>query len=295
MADDDVRRRLREAAQDHGPDRARMLARLERGMAGATQAGAEPRRRAAPGGSWPRVALAAATVGALVAGGYAVATAVQSPDAGPGRVTTRPVAPAGPGEERPASPTPPPGPSATPAEPPSGNPGRTARPGGPTGGTRSGGRTGGPSTPPAPGASSGARPPSGGTGDAPRTEDGTLWSDGSVDPHSNIYWAQSNVTLQTEQPLTALTVELRIAQTGGVADTGHWSTLPPNDFAVSVEEHDGALVYRWKLKPGRTVPAGRHVFAGQYNHAAGGRDAKDDSYTATAQAPGGGLRVRGAF
>ncbi|MEU7158836.1 hypothetical protein [Streptomyces chrestomyceticus] len=239
MADDDVRAQLRGAAQAHRPDRARMLARVERGMAGFAESGTEPRRRAAPPRPWPQVALAAAaTVGALVAGGYAVATVVQPP--GPGKVTTRPAGPAEPGEERPAFPAPP-----------------------------------------------------------LRTEDGPLWSDGAVDPHSNAYWAQSNVTLRARRPLTALTLELRIAQTGGVSDTGHWATLPPADFTVSVDEHDGALVYRWTLKPGRTVPAGRHVFAGQYNHAEGGRDASDDAYTATAQAtdgaPDGELRVRGAF
>ncbi|MFK8844336.1 hypothetical protein [Streptomyces sp. Ac-502] len=239
MGDDDVRGQLRDAARAHRPDRARMLARVERGMAGSAESGTASRRRPAPSRSWPRAALAAAaTVGALVAGGYTVATVVQPP--GPGKVTTRPAGPAGPDEDRPASPAPP-----------------------------------------------------------YRTEDGPLWSDGSVDPYSNTYWAQSNVTLRTKRPLTTLTVELRIAQTGGVATTGHWSTLPPADFTVSVDEHDGALVYRWTLKPGRTVPAGRYVFAGQYNHAAGGRDAKDDSYAATARAPdgasGGDLRVRGAF
>ncbi len=241
MADENLRERLREAARAHEPDRARMLARVERGMTDSADAGTE-RRRPPRARSWPRIALAAAaTTGALVAGGYAVTAAVRPPEP-PGKVTTRPLPPAGPGERLPAS-------------------------------------------PPAP-------PDGDGT---PRTEDGPLWSDGSVDPHSNAYWAQSNVTVQTKRPLTAFTVELRIARTGGVNDTGHWSTLPAADFTVSVGERDGALVYRWTLKAGRTVPAGRHVFAGQYNHAEGGRDAKDDVYTATAEGPGGPWRVRGAF
>jgi hypothetical protein len=42
-------------------------------------------------------------------------------------------------------------------------------------------------------------------------------------------------------------------------------------------------VYRWTLKPGRTVPAGKHVFAGQYNHAEGARDAGGDTYRAEAR------------
>ncbi|MFG2623436.1 hypothetical protein [Streptomyces sp. NPDC048473] len=113
-------------------------------------------------------------------------------------------------------------------------------------------------------------------------QDGPLRIDGAVDPHSNAYWAQSNVTLKTRQPLSALTVELRIALTGGVNTTGSWRSLPEEDFTASAKEKGGFLVYRWTLKPGRTVPAGTHTFAGQYNHAEGDRDASGDDVTARA-------------
>ncbi|MCX5175254.1 hypothetical protein [Streptomyces virginiae] len=132
--------------------------------------------------------------------------------------------------------------------------------------------------------------------DALSAESGPLWSDGSVDPHSNTYWAQSNITLQSGEPLAALTLEVRIAQSGGVATTGTWQTLPGDDFEVTVHRSDDATVYRWTLKTGRTVPAGRHVFAGQYNHAPGGRDAGQDTYEATATtAAGAPYEVGGAF
>ena len=49
------------------------------------------------------------------------------------------------------------------------------------------------------------------------------------------------------------------------------------------------------LKDGRTVPQGEWVFAGQYNHERGGRDAKDDGYTVTATAKSGSVAVRGGF
>ncbi|NED11732.1 hypothetical protein, partial [Streptomyces sp. SID9124] len=115
-----------------------------------------------------------------------------------------------------------------------------------------------------------------------RPEDGPLWTGGVVDPHSNPYWAQSNVTLRTTEPLSALTVELRVAETGGVNSTGSWRSLPEQDFTVAVDESGGYLVYRWTLRPGRTVPAGTHTFAGQYNHAEGDRDATGDYVTAHA-------------
>ncbi|MFI7387683.1 hypothetical protein [Streptomyces sp. NPDC049813] len=116
---------------------------------------------------------------------------------------------------------------------------------------------------------------------APPVADGPLWSAGAVDPGSNAYWAQSDVTVKAERQLSALTVEVRVAQTGGVSDTGNWRSLPAEDFTVSVTERDGFLVYRWVLKAGRTVPVGEYVFAGQYDHAQGRRDAGGDTYAVT--------------
>ncbi|MBT2400361.1 hypothetical protein [Streptomyces sp. ISL-100] len=221
---DELRRQLREAAAAHRPDRARMLARVERAMTPPT-AGAAGGRTGSPA-SWLRITGATAAVaGVLVAGGYAVASATR--DAKPTHSTA----------------TPPP-PTPTPAPPP--------------------------------------------TTGADHAEDAYLRGEGVVDPHSNRFWAQSNVRLKTREPLNALTVELRVTQTGGVTDTGSWRSLPVDDFTVSSREENGALVFRWTLKPGRTVPSGQHVFAGQYNHAEGGRDAGDDTYSASAAARSSG-------
>ncbi|MEU7555066.1 hypothetical protein AB0B01_22440 [Streptomyces sp. NPDC044571] len=131
---------------------------------------------------------------------------------------------------------------------------------------------------------------------SPAAQSGPLWSSGAVDPHSNPYWAQGNITLQNGQPLSTLTLQVRIAQTGGVATTGTWQTRPGEDFEVSTVQTDGATVYRWTLKAGRTVPPGRHVFAVQYNHAEGDRDARKDTYEATATTAAGRLHeVGGTF
>lgn len=228
MTDDEVRGRLREAARSHSPDRARMLARVERGMDRAqSPAVGRPVRRAG------RVRIAGATaavVGVLALGGYAVGA--MGHDEGDGTGVAAP----------PASPSPPAG---------------TLEPAG--------------------------------------TGDGLLRADGSVDPHSNSYWAQSNVTVQNAEELTSLTVELRVARTGGVESTGNWRTRPAADFDFSVRKESGALVYRWVLRSGRTVPPGRHVFAGQYNHAEGGRDAGGDTYRVRSEASGEPVEVRGTF
>ncbi|WP_128377879.1 hypothetical protein [Streptomyces cavernae] len=265
---DELRARLRQAAKAHEPDRARILARVERGMAASSSA---PARRAArpPVLGWARVVGATAAVaGVLAVGGYTVASAVQ--DDAPDQQTVS------------VSPSPEPSPDATSRGPESPAPEKSpkATPPSPSA----------PSAPASPPPSAPARPPA----DA-STEDGPLRSDGSVDPHSNDFWAQSNVTVKTSEQLTALVVELRVRQTGGVATTGAWRALPEQDFTTTVEERDGYLVYRWVLKEGRTVPAGQWVFAGQYNHERGGRDARGDAYTATARADGRNLAVAGDF
>ncbi|MFC9061654.1 hypothetical protein ACFTXB_26975 [Streptomyces sp. NPDC057074] len=223
-ADAELRARLRRAAGAHEPDRARILARVERGMAAGDDTTGHPRQsRALPG--WARVAGATVAVaGVLVAGGSLAASTVGGDAPAPRSVA------APPGSREPGS-----------------------------------------------------------------REPGPLWSAGAVDPHSNEFWAQSNITLRTSAPLTALTVELRVAQTGSVTSTGAWRSLPEADFTFTARERDGFLVYRWTLEPGRTVPAGEWMFAGQYNHERGGRDARGDRYSATATVASGRHSVEGGF
>ncbi|MBG0856300.1 hypothetical protein I2W78_31715 [Streptomyces spinoverrucosus] len=267
---DELRARLHEAAEAHQPDRVRMLARIERGMAEEARGAGGHRATLPPVFGWLRVAGATAAVaGVLAVGGYAVASAVKdepAPPQGKVAVTATPTPSPDATSRPPAFPVTPPSPESREEE--------TGTPSAPT-----------PTAPVSPT----TEPPAAGV------EDGPLWSDGSVDPHSNDFWAQSNVTVEAREQLTELTVRLRIAQTGGVSSTGAWRSLPEQDFDLTVGEQDGFLVYTWVLKEGRTVPAGEWVFAGQYDHERGGRDAKDDRYTATATAGDRQLSVAGDF
>lgn len=271
---DELRARLHEAAEAHEPNRERILARIERGMAG--QERTDHRATPAPLLGWVRIVGATAAVaGMLAVGGYAVASAVKDDTPPQQTVAVSPT----PVESPDATSRPPASPKATPSSgggaqdpiEPSSPPSKTTE-----------------STPSAPPAA--ALLPA--TDDA---EDGPLWSDGSVDPHSNDFWAQSNVTLKTSEQLTELTVQLKVAQTGGVSSTGAWRSLPEDDFTLTVSEQDGFLVYTWVLKDGRTVPKGEWVFAGQYDHDRGGRDAKDDSYAITGGSDGQEGSVGGDF
>ncbi|MEV8588914.1 hypothetical protein [Streptomyces sp. NPDC051180] len=210
-----LRRELRDAALAHRPDHARILARVERGMADPAPA---PRRRT-PAGTRRRwtvaVAVTAAVAGVVGIAGLAATTLGDRPAAT-------------------ATALPAPGPAARAA--------------------------------------------------------------GTVDPGSNRWWAQGDLALTTESPVSGLTVEVRVARTPGVVSTGHWQTRPTGDFTVTVTERPDALVYRWTLRPGRDVPPGPHVFAAQYNHAEGTRDPSADTYTAVLTGADGGVTtLRGAF
>ncbi|MFC9492629.1 hypothetical protein ACFTZM_42105, partial [Streptomyces hydrogenans] len=149
-----LRGELREAAAAHRPDRARILARVERGMA-APPPRRERSRGFGAGRRWTVTAAVAATVVGVVALGGLAVTALQDRPAPP------PVAVA-------------PGP-----------PARAA---------------------------------------------------GSVDPGSNRWWAQSDLAVTSDVEVTALTVELRVALTGGVVSTGRWQTRSADDFTVTVAE-----------------------------------------------------------
>ncbi|MGW1748198.1 hypothetical protein ACWCRD_21835 [Streptomyces sp. NPDC002092] len=262
---DELRARLHETAEAHQPDRARILARIERGMSEHSRPGHRATRP--PVWGWARVASAAAAVaGMLAVGGYAVASAVKD-DTPPQRETVS------------VSPTPTPSPDATSRAPvPPVN--RTPSTPGPSHK---------PSNTPAGKPSASVLTP------AARESDGPLWSEGSTGPHNNDFWAQSNITLRTSEQLTALTVQLKVAQTGRVTSTGAWRSLPEQDFDLTVGEQNGFLVYTWTLKAGRTVPKGEWVFAGQYNHRSGSRDARDDTYAITATAGGTQRAVGGGF
>ncbi|MGK3104466.1 MULTISPECIES: hypothetical protein [Streptomyces] len=253
----DVVAELRTAAACHEPDRIRMLARVTAGMA------ADGRSRGAwtsPRRTWaPRLVGPVAGLAAAVA---ATGIAVVATD----------------GAERPQTVRT----SSEPAAPPAGA-GVDRRPGEkPGAGSQSDAERHTPSAyPTAAGPNHLAEP--------------TVRSKGAINAHSNPYWAQSDITLTIGRPLTSLTVELRVADTGDVLSTGSWSSLPTGDVTTATRVEDGVLVYRWTLRKGATAPAGRYVFAGQYNHAEGDRDTGRDAYSASGNGASGAFAVRGDF
>lgn len=100
----------------------------------------------------------------------------------------------------------------------------------------------------------------------------------------NEYWSQSTVTVTTTEKLTALKVVVHIAQTGGVASTGTWTSFGDKVTVHSGRASDGGADYVVILNPGVTVEPGTYVFQFQYNHDKGNRDTVHDLYNVVATA-----------
>lgn len=257
---DDTRKHLRQAAEAHQPDREAMLARIEQGMAAGPHADRGPRADRA---RLYRRRRQASWLKVALAGFAGVGVL------GLGGLALA----AGVRQEAPEHPAPV---TVTPTAPAA-----TSQP--PASATTKPLASSGPSTP---------------HRSAPPSVDGLnglISARADVNAHSTVYWSQNDLTLDVAQPLSALTVELRIAQTGGVQSTGDWQTAPPDDFTVTVTPSDGYLVYRWTLKPGHTIPAAQQLFGAQFNHATGKRDAGRDTYLIDATAAGRTGEIRGGF
>ncbi|MCQ8189045.1 hypothetical protein [Streptomyces rugosispiralis] len=264
----DVVAELRTAAASHEPDRIRMLARVTAGMTAGDRRRA---RRTSP--LWARVVSPAAGLAAAVA---ATGIAVVATD----------------GTERPQTVRTSSEPAAPPADAGAGTGADSATASADADRRRAGNEPGAGSQSDAERHTPSAYPTAAGPN---HLAEPTVRSKGAINAHSNPYWAQSDITLTLGRPLTSLTVELRVADTGGVRSTGSWHSLPTGDVTTATRVEDGVLVYRWTLRKGATVPAGRYVFAGQYNHAEGDRDTGRDAYAASGNGASGAFAVRGDF
>jgi hypothetical protein len=130
----------------------------------------------------------------------------------------------------------------------------------------------------------------------PPVRDGYLTATVALDPYSISSWSQTDLTLATTEEITALDVTLRVARTPGVADTGHWSSIPVELIASALTSSDTELIYHFTLNPGARLAPGSYVFAAQFNHDAAPRPVVGDRYAATATAAAtGAAHLTGGF
>ncbi|MGW6908580.1 hypothetical protein [Streptomyces sp. NPDC054940] len=102
----------------------------------------------------------------------------------------------------------------------------------------------------------------------------------------NEYWSQSSVTVTTTKKLTALKVVLHVAQTGGVANTGVWTSLGDQVTVHTGKASDGGADYVIVLNEGITLDAGTYVFQFGYNHDKGSRETVHDIWGVVTTAVG---------
>ncbi|MQS08202.1 hypothetical protein [Streptomyces alkaliphilus] len=316
----DVPGRLRAAALDHRPDRERMLARVERGMAARAAGSAAGRRRPAgrrrSGGSpvglpgWVRTTGVAAalvatlggvtvTVNALTGQGETQPSAggdtenptdasagVESPEATGGGAGNASAGTGDGGEadgHTSAGEAPTRGGTAGEAETGGGDPGAPDH-----GGTTT---TGGVPGVPGDGDPGSDEPP------LPVESDG-IGVQAVLDPTvvENPYWSQSLLILNTERVLLELVVEVRLPVGEGISHTGDWLTLPAEEWETTVTRDGDDLVFRWRLREGAVVPVGEYTFAAQYDHPAGNRGVEADLFTVRGVAEDGTqVSSRGGF
>jgi hypothetical protein len=156
-----------------------------------------------------------------------------------------------------------------------------------------------PSTPPAaPAASTIQHSTTGQTSSAPPANTSppsptpSLSVNKAVGTGGNAYWAEDVVSVTSTTPLSALKIAVRVAQTGGVASTGTWSSLS-GKVSINVTADSNEVNYLLTLNPGITLPPGTYTFEAQYNHAQGSRNTQHDLYAITAT-PAGSSTSEGA-
>jgi hypothetical protein len=103
---------------------------------------------------------------------------------------------------------------------------------------------------------------------------------------TNEYWSQSEVTVTVTKKLTALKVVLHVAQTGGVANTGVWTSLGDKATVHTGRASDGGADYVVTLNAGNTLDPGTYVFQFGYNHDKGTRDTAHDIWGVVTTAAG---------
>lgn len=273
MSEQELRASLYRIAAGHQPDRSAMLSRIARHRTGS------PVAERPPAGHALRLAGSAlAVITILGVGGVARWSLADGPDPG-----TEPVAPPA---ARPSTPLP--GPSTgTPSRPPSKRPSAVPGAAAPSVAASRAPRARPPAAPPPP-----APPP------PPRKKAEPVSADGSVNPNTDDTAGRSDITVTVREPLSALTVTVRIAPATGLTDQGGTHDAGDAPFGTTVVREQETLVYRFKLAGGATLAAGTYVFTAKFAYPnEGGRDAGADTYQVTGTTAGepAGINLAGDF
>lgn len=132
------------------------------------------------------------------------------------------------------------------------------------------------------------------SGSATATATGTggtnaLFSASAIAQTGNPDWAELDVYVTAKQPLTSLTITVRVTACQGLGSTGVWSSAASGSFTVAETSNgDGSLTYTYTLNQGNTfAPSAQGPeFSAQFNHAAGVWAAASDTFSVAGRTAG---------
>ena len=109
-----------------------------------------------------------------------------------------------------------------------------------------------------------------------------------VDEVSNPEWAQLDVVVTANKPLTGLEITIRVADCAGLGMLESFDTGAFGAFTSSTTTaRDGSVSYVFSLVAGHTLAPGTVQFAAQFSHGATGWHAAADTYRISAQTASG--------
>jgi hypothetical protein len=114
---------------------------------------------------------------------------------------------------------------------------------------------------------------------------------------SSQYWAQEDLTVTTTSAVSALHVTVAVSGGAAVQSTGSWSTILSANIDTSVSRTPGGLTYDFTLHAGQTLQPGSYAFGFQFDRPASGHSFTLDTYTVTVTTAEGSQQasVHGTF
>jgi hypothetical protein len=111
-----------------------------------------------------------------------------------------------------------------------------------------------------------------------------LFSAGPLVDSGNPSWTELDVMVTAKQQLTSLEVTIKVANCPDLQWTGDYDQGADGQLSkADMPNPDGSITFSFTLNSGQAVSPGTLEFAAQFNHAAGGWNAAEDSYVVTAR------------
>lgn len=101
---------------------------------------------------------------------------------------------------------------------------------------------------------------------------------GTVDASSRTGWSQEDVAIHFAQPIAGFQLSVKVSLDSSGSSAGYSSTYDSSLFNVTVDTQAHALVYKFNLKPGKTLPPGSSQFSVRFDYGLPHNPAHDTYY-----------------